>query len=126
MICTTVHEFKDNIKMWWEQQTGIHGAAKYVDVFFTFLVSKAINNNCTNTWQNVISLFCIYDQMAPRVIRPLHPNISIQILHTLLYIFLLVLTRRIYLKIKASCVGDHFLYSHDLNEWFSHITVRRN
>ena len=28
--------------------------------------------------------------------------------------------------IKASDVGDHILYSHDLNEWFSSITVRRN
>ena len=34
MICATVHVFKDNIKMWWKQQTGIHGAAKYVDVFY--------------------------------------------------------------------------------------------
>ena len=28
--------------------------------------------------------------------------------------------------IKASDVGDHILYSHDLNEGFSSITVRRN
>ena len=84
--------------------------------FITFLMSKAINSNCTNTWLKVISLFCICDQMAPRVIRPLHQNISIHILYTLLYLFLLALTRRIYLKIKASYVGDHFLYSHDLNE----------
>ena len=27
--------------------------------------------------------------------------------------FLVVLTRRIHLKIKASLVDDHFLYSHD-------------
>ena len=33
MICTTVHVFTDNIKMWWEQQTGIHGA-KGVNVFY--------------------------------------------------------------------------------------------
>ena len=92
--------------------------------FITFLMSTAINSNCTNTWQNVISLCPICDHMAPRVIHALHPNISIHILHTLLYLFLLVLTRRIYLKIKASYVGDHFLYSHDLNEWFSQITVR--
>ena len=34
MICTTVHVFTDNIKMWWEQQTGIHGAAKCVNSFY--------------------------------------------------------------------------------------------
>lgn len=43
-----------------------------------------------------------------------HPNISIEILYTLLYTFPLVLTRRIGLTIKASLVGDHFLYSQDL------------
>ena len=57
---------------------------------------------------------------------PLHPNISIYLLHTPLSLFLLVLTRRILLKIKASKVGDRFLYSLDLNEWFSCIIVRRN
>ena len=50
------------------------------------------------------------------VLNPLHPNISIPSLHTLLYTFPLALTRRICLAIKASLVGDHSLYSHDLNE----------
>ena len=50
------------------------------------------------------------------MLSPLHPNISINIPHTLLYAFPLVLTRRICIMIKASKVGDHFLYSHDLNE----------
>ena len=53
-------------------------------------------------------------------------NIRIYILHTPFYTFRLVLTRRICLFIKASWVGNHFLYSHDYNEWFSSITVRRN
>ena len=48
--------------------------------------------------------------------EPLHPNISIHILHSLLYKFPLVQTRRICLTIKASLGEDHFLYSHDLNE----------
>ena len=121
--CTCIQRQHQNVM----RTTDWHAWGSKVSMFFiTFLMSTAINSNCTNTWQNVISLCPICDHMAPRVIHPLHPNISIQILHTLLYIFLLVLTRRIYLKIKASCVGDHFLYSHDLNEWFSHITVRRN
>ena len=33
--------------------------------------------------------------------QPLHPSISIHILHTLNFIFLFVLTRRIHLAIKA-------------------------
>ena len=49
-------------------------------------------------------------------INPLHPNISIHILHSLLYTFTIVLTRRICLTIKASLSGDHFLYSHGLYE----------
>ena len=48
--------------------------------------------------------------------NPLHPNISIHSLYTFLYTFPLVLTRRICLAIKASLVGDHLLYSYDLNE----------
>ena len=50
---------------------------------------------------------------SPILFNPLHP---IYILHTLLYTFPLALTRRIHLKIKASKVGDHFLYSHYLND----------
>ena len=34
----------------------------------------------------------------------LHPNISMHILHTVLYIFFQVLTKR-----RAALVGDHFL-----------------
>ena len=53
--------------------------------------------------------------LFPAVINPLHPNISIHILHTLLYTFPLILTRRICLTIKASLVGNHFPNSHDLS-----------
>ena len=41
------------------------------------------------------------------------------VLHTVLYIFPMVLLRKKnYLKIKSLCVRDHFLYSHDLNVLF--------
>ena len=50
------------------------------------------------------------------LINPLHPNISIYILHTALCTFLNMLTRRICLKSRASLLGDHFLYSRGLNE----------
>ena len=49
-------------------------------------------------------------------LNPLHHNLSIRFLQTLLYTFLLVLTRRIGLTIKVSLVGNFFPYSHDLNE----------
>ena len=45
----------------------------------------------------------------------LHPNISLYILLTVLYTFPKVLIRRISVIIKASLVGDHFLYYRDLN-----------
>ena len=44
----------------------------------------------------------------------LHPNISMHILHTVLYTFSLVLIRRIE-QSRASLVNDHFLDSHELN-----------
>ena len=46
--------------------------------------------------------------------KPLHPNINMHILYTFLSTFTKVLTRRISLTIE-SLVGDHFLYSPDLN-----------
>ena len=50
------------------------------------------------------------------VFNLVHPQISIYILHTLLYTFLKVLTRRICLTIKAPQVGDYLLSSHDPKE----------
>ena len=49
----------------------------------------------------------------PRALNPLYPGISKHILHTVLYTFPEVLTRRIKL---ASFAGDRFLDSHDLND----------
>ena len=43
-----------------------------------------------------------------QAIDPLHPNISINILYSLLFTFHFVLTRRICLTIKASLVSNHF------------------
>ena len=42
-----------------------------------------------------------HDQQPGHFLNLLHPNISMHILHTVLYTFLVVLTRRIYLKIKS-------------------------
>ena len=54
---------------------------------------------------------CKYSSM----INPLHPNINMHILHTVLYTFLEGLKRRICLTVKSSLVVDHFSCSHDLN-----------
>ena len=48
------------------------------------------------------------------VLNPLHPNISIHILHTNLFTIAEVLTKRICDKIKASKIGDHFYHSRHL------------
>ena len=51
-------------------------------------------------------------------VNPLQPNISMHILHTVLFTSPKVLTRRICLRIKSFFFGDHSLYSHNLNVWF--------
>ena len=48
------------------------------------------------------------------VINPLHLNISMYILHTVLFTFPTLLTKIICLSIKSSLVRDHFLDSPDL------------
>ena len=57
---------------------------------------------------------------------PLHPNISMHILHTVLYTFHKVLTRRIIQSSRTCFVGDHFLHSCDLDFWVRGDTVERN
>ena len=47
--------------------------------------------------------------------NPLHPNISMLILRTVLNTIPKGLKRRICLTVKSSLVVDHFPYSHDLN-----------
>ena len=57
---------------------------------------------------------------------PLHPNISMHILHTVLCTFPKVLTRRTCQKSKASLLGDHFFYSRDRFVSFRGDIVKRN
>ena len=54
------------------------------------------------------------------------PNISVHILHTILCTYTKVLTRRICLIIKGFFRLWYFLYSRDINVWFSGDIVRRN
>ena len=67
--------------------------------------------------KHFFTLYSVIFRSEGRVfINPIHPDISIHILLTLLQTILLVLTRRICLAIKACLVGNHLLYSHDLIE----------
>ena len=59
-------------------------------------------------------------------VNPLQPNISMHILHTVLYTSPKMLTRRICLRIKSFLFGDHSLYTCNLNVWFRGDIVRRN
>ena len=58
-------------------------------------------------------------------LTPPHPNIIMHILHTVLYVFPKVLTRRICLTIQSFC-RCHILYSHDLNVWIGADIIRGN
>ena len=54
----------------------------------------------------------------------LHPNISKQTLHTIL--FLRCWHGELVWQLRASSVSDHSLYSHDSHVWFGGDIVRRN
>ena len=55
-------------------------------------------------------------KLVPRkeLLNPLHPNINMHILHTIIHTFLIILKRRICLEIKSFVY--YFLYSHGFNE----------
>ena len=59
------------------------------------------------------------------LLNPLYPNIKMHILHTIPETFPKILTRKI-CQPRASFVGDHFLYSRDVNVGFRGDIVRRN
>ena len=86
---------------------------------FSFLFSFCVNTKL------LLHTFVLSLKKVWRDFQPLHPNISIHILLIIPYTFLLELTLRNHLTIKVSYVGGHFLYFHDLTEWFSSITLRR-
>ena len=74
------------------------------------------------------------EKQKKNVVNPLHPNISMHILHTVLYTFQRGWQGEIVQQSRAALVGDHLLYSHnfhflyscDLNVWFKDDIVRRN
>ena len=103
--------------LWWvkrnlpTEQTSCPGLQWVVKKFFSgnILYSATFSRQQSRS-MNIVSYFLCalpqrklrYWQKKESSLSPLHPNISIHILHTLLHKFLMVLTRRIYLKIKAS------------------------
>ena len=60
------------------------------------------------------------------LISLLHSNISIHIHYTILFIIPMVPTGEFVWQSGASYIGDHFLYSHDLEFWFKSNTVKGN
>ena len=73
----------------------------------------------------VIILY-MFEEAARHTFNPSHPNISMHIHHTVLYMFPNFLTRRTCLTIKSFSVGDHFLCSCDLNVCLELDIVGRN
>ena len=59
---------------------------------------------------------CSYKIWLDLQSKPLHPNISIYVLYTLLDTFLLVLTRRIWVIIKGLWLKIIFFFFCDLDE----------
>lgn len=80
---------------------------------------------------NLWEVICIHRERKTWIVKKIdrYTSTSVSIFSVsfcILYTFPLMLTWRIHFTIKASYVGDHFLYSHDRNECFSNITVMRN
>ena len=101
-------------------------------LIFSYYVEEAVTGvTCVSALDSThvgsdVQIWALVRWFCCVIINPLHPNISIDILHTLPYIIALVLASRIGLTIRACLVGHHFCYSHDPSEWFSSLTVRRS
>ena len=95
----------------------------YFQLVLVILVKKNLyylfnQSNAFTNFEIGTSIFPQVTQFTPSYQNALSP--------TVLYTFPKVLTRTICLTVRASLVGDHFLYSHDLNVWFRCDVVRRN
>ena len=87
--------------------------AKSIKVIF--LVFYLVIQKTVQTVEQRLNSSLLYQW---RWVNPLHPNISMHILHTVCSTFPKVLTRRNCWTIgRASLVSDYFLYFHDLNVW---------
>ena len=75
-----------------------------------------MKRSCTMILQG-LKLWPLDVDFSVKTISSWHPGISIHILHTVLYTFSRVLTRRTCFTPRVFSVGDNFLYSFDLNVW---------
>ena len=73
------------------------------------------------TWRIFYSFFTVF--LASFFLNPFHPSISMLILHTVLYTFLMVLKRRISQTISSSWMENHFHCTLNLAIWFRGDTV---
>ena len=97
-------------------------------------VFRELNNHCyCSGFQYpaviVVRFHCVLQRnilFSVHFINPLHPNISMQFLHTVLYTFPKMLTRRRCLIIKSYLVDYDFRYSGDLNTSFKRTIVGTN
>ena len=66
-----------------------------------YLIFSELNADYIPFENNFDVLTCSFQMLGQCSFNPLHPNISLQVLHTVFYAFLTVLTGRICLTIKS-------------------------
>ena len=67
------------------------------------------------TLKKIQNLFFTPKPGADADVNPLHPLVSVHILHTVLGTYFIMPIRRICLTIKSFLVSDHFFYSCNLH-----------
>lgn len=67
------------------------------------------------TLKKIQNLFFTPKPGADADVNPLHPLVSVHILHTVLGTYFIMPIRRICLTIKSFLVSDHFFYSCNLS-----------
>ena len=82
------------------QSAWLHVLIELKNIYMFALSIKLVVKKDFFTWA-LPKFWVTHEQQPGYFLNPLHPNINMHILHTVLYTFLVVLTRRIYLKIKS-------------------------
>ena len=82
------------------QSAWLHVLIELKNIYMFALSIELVVKKDFFTWA-LPKFWVTHEQQPGYFLNPLHPNINMHILHTVLYTFLVVLTRRIYLKIKS-------------------------
>ena len=82
------------------QSAWLHVLIELKNIYMFALSIKLVVKKYFFTWA-LPKFWVTHEQQPGHFLNLLHPNISIDILHTVLHTFPKVLTRRIYLKIKS-------------------------